>query len=45
MALYELNNIGRYYQVDKKKKYVLKDISLSLPYRGFITILGKAQGA
>ena len=42
MALYELSNVSRYYLVDKKKKYVLKDISLSLPYHGFITILGKS---
>ena len=42
MALYELSNVSRYYLVDKKKKYVLKDISLSLPYHGFVTILGKS---
>ena len=42
MALYELNKVARYYLVDKKKKYVLKDISLSLPVHGFVTILGKS---
>ena len=42
MALFELNNVGRYYLVDKKKKYVLKDISLSFPSKGFISILGKS---
>ena len=42
MPLYELNKVGRYYLVDKKKKYVLKDISLSLPFHGFVTILGKS---
>ena len=42
MALYELNKVARYYLVDKKKKYVLKDISISLPVHGFVTILGKS---
>ena len=42
MALFELNNVSRYYLVDKKKKYVLKDICLSFPYTGFISILGKS---
>ena len=42
MALFELNNVGRYYLVDKKKKYVLKDISLAFPSKGFISILGKS---
>ena len=42
MGLYELNKISRYYMVDKKKKYVLKDISLSLPSHGLVTILGKS---
>ena len=42
MALYELNKVARYYLVDKKKKYVLKDITLSLPVHGFVTILGKS---
>ena len=40
--LFELNNVSRFYIVDKKKKYVLKDISISLPYQGFICILGKS---
>ena len=42
MALFELNNVSRYYLVDKKKKYVLKDICLSFPHTGFISILGKS---
>ena len=42
MALYELNNVCRYYLVDKKKKYVLKNISLSFPHQGFVSILGKS---
>ena len=42
MALFELNNVSRYYLVDKKKKYVLKDICLSFPSVGFISILGKS---
>ena len=42
MALFELNNVSRYYLVDKKKKYVLKDICLSFPHRGFVSILGKS---
>lgn len=42
MALFELNKVSRFYLVDKKKKYVLKDISLSLPHCGLVTILGKS---
>ena len=43
MGLFELNNVSRFYQIDKnKKKYVLKDISLSLPHSGIVTILGKS---
>ncbi len=42
MALFELNNVGRYYLVDKKKKYVLKNITLSFPNQGFISVLGKS---
>lgn len=42
MALFELNKVSRFYSVDKKKKYVLKDITLSLPDHGLITILGKS---
>ena len=43
MGLFELNNVSRFYQIDKnKKKYVLKDVSLSLPHNGIITILGKS---
>ena len=43
MALFELNNVGRYYQINKdKKKYVLKGVSLSLPHSGIVTILGKS---
>ena len=43
MGLFELNNVSRFYQIDKnKKKYVLKDVSLSLPHSGIVTILGKS---
>ena len=42
MSLFELNRVSRYYLVDKVKKYVLKDISLSFPSCGFISILGKS---
>ena len=42
MSLFELNNVSRYYLVDKKKKYVLKDITISLPDHGLVTILGKS---
>ena len=42
MALFELNKVSRYYLVDKKKKYVLKDVTLSLPDHGLVTILGKS---
>ena len=43
MALFELKNVGRFYQINKnKKKYVLKNVSLSLPQSGMVTILGKS---
>ena len=42
MGLFELNKVARFYLVNKKKKYVLKDISLSLPDHGLVTILGKS---
>ena len=42
MGLFELNKVSRFYLVDKKKKYVLKDITLSLPDHGLVTILGKS---
>lgn len=42
MSLFELNKVSRFYNVDKKKKYVLKDVTLSLPDHGLITILGKS---
>ena len=42
MGLFDLNKVSRYYVVGKKKKYVLKDVSLSLPNHGLITILGKS---
>ena len=42
MNLFELNKVSRYYLVDKKKKYVLKDVTLSLPDHGLVTILGKS---
>ena len=42
MGLFELNKVSRFYLVDKKKKYVLKDVTLSLPDHGLVTILGKS---
>ena len=43
MGLFELQNVGRFYQISKdKKKYVLKGVTLSFPHRGLITILGKS---
>ena len=42
MGLIELKSVSRYYLVDKRKKYVLKDVTLSLPHRGIVTILGKS---
>ena len=43
MGLFELNEVSRFYIIDKnKKKYVLKDVSLSLPHSGIVTILGKS---
>ena len=42
MALFELNKVSRFYLIDKKKKYVLKDVTLSLPDHGLVTILGKS---
>ena len=42
MALFELNKVSRFYLVDKKRKYVLKDVTLSLPDHGLVTILGKS---
>ena len=43
MSLFELSNVGRFYQIDKDhKKYVLKNVTLSLPTQGLITILGKS---
>lgn len=42
MSLFELHNVSRYYEVDKKRKYVLKNVSLLFPDHGLITILGKS---
>ena len=42
MSLFELNNIGRFYLVNKKQKYVLKNITLSFSNTGFVSILGKS---
>ena len=42
MALFELNKVSRFYLIDKKQKYVLKDVTLSLPSHGLVTILGKS---
>ena len=42
MNLFELHNVSRFYDVDKKKKYVLKNVSLLFPANGLISILGKS---
>ena len=43
MSLIELNNVSRFYPIGKdKKKYTLKDISLTLPSNGLVSILGKS---
>ena len=42
MALFELSKVSRFYLINKKKKYVLKDVTLSLPSHGLVTILGKS---
>ena len=43
MSLIELNNVSRFYLIGKEqKKYVLKNITLSLPNHGLISILGKS---
>ena len=44
MGLFELENVGRFYQINKdKKKYALKNVTLSLPHHGLVTILGKSK--
>ena len=43
MGLFELNNVSRFYQIDKnKKKYVLKDVSLNIPAGKFVVISGSS---
>ena len=43
MSLIELNNVSRFYKIGKnERKYVLKDINLSFPSSGLISILGKS---
>ena len=43
MSLIELHNISRFYRVDKNdEKYVLRDINISFPSHGLISILGKS---
>ena len=42
MGPFELKKVSRFYLVDKKKKYVLKEVSLTLPDHGLVTILGKS---
>ena len=43
MSLIELKNISKYYLINKnEKKYVLKDVTLSFPDNGLISILGKS---
>lgn len=39
----ELHNVSRFYRIDKnEEKYVLKDVSLSFPSCGLVSILGKS---
>ena len=43
MSLIDLNEVSRFYKIDKEqKKYVLKSVSLSFPSKGLISILGKS---
>ena len=43
MSLIELHNVSRFYRISKnEEKYVLRDISLSFPNRGLVSILGKS---
>ena len=43
MSLIELHNVSRFYKVGKNdEKYVLRDINLSFPSHGLISILGKS---
>ena len=43
MSFIELQQVARFYLVNKKeKKYVLKNITLSFPHAGLISILGKS---
>ena len=43
MSLIELHNISRFYPINKEqKKYVLKNVTLSFPNHGLISILGKS---
>ena len=43
MSLIELHNVSRFYRISKnEEKYVLRDISLSFPHRGLVSILGKS---
>ena len=43
MSLFELKSISKFYLINKnERKYVLKDITLSFPQQGLISILGKS---
>ena len=43
MSLIDLNGVSRFYIIGKEqKKYVLKQVSLSFPDKGLISILGKS---
>ncbi len=43
MALIELNGVSKCYKVNKtENKYVLKDVTLSFPETGLVSILGKS---
>ena len=43
MSLFELKSISKFYLINKnEKKYVLKDVTLSFPQQGLISVLGKS---
>ena len=43
MSIFELHNVSKAYPITKdKQKYVLKDITLSLPHVGLVSVLGKS---
>ena len=43
MSFIELEKVSRFYLINKnQKKYVLKDVTLSFPSAGLISVLGKS---